>query len=196
MPSRSELIVSGKTDSSVASRNRAEMFGAGILSNAPPKSREIRHSTARAGSFSGEKGVSKFYRKARFSNLLRICGCQTHKLRPQVINDKEIAVRPVVIAKPDVCADGLRIRGIHLQCAAQAQEARKRIVALQTRKVHRKVPLRQTKAVPGLHQRSGEFCCWPIGGPDAKLIERPAIVPAEAFKKIVGKPPVQSGSVR
>src|SRR5579859_266862 len=196
MPSRSELIVSGKTDSSVASRNRAEMVGAGILSNAPSKSREIRHRAARAGSFSGEKGVRKFYRKARFSNLLRICGGQTHKLRPQVINDKEIAVRPVVIAQPDICAYRLRVCSIHLHRAAQAQEPRKGIVALHAREVHRKVPLRQTKAVPGLHQGSGEFCRWPIGGPNAKLIERPTIIAAEAFKKIVGKPPVQSGSVR
>src|SRR5690242_10863384 len=133
MQSRSELIVSGKTDSSVSSRNRAEMLGAGILSNAATKSREIPHNFP-GPMVSGEERVRKLYRKPRFANLLRICGGQTHKLRPQVINDKEVAVGPVIIAKPDVCADGLRIRGIHLQRAAQAQEARKRIVALQTRK--------------------------------------------------------------
>ncbi len=71
----------------------------------------------------GVEGVGKFDREACLANLLRVGGRETNKLRPHVVNNKKVTVRAVVIAQPQIGADGLRIRGIQLQRTAERQES-------------------------------------------------------------------------
>lgn len=52
--------------------------------------------------FSREEGVSDLDREARFANLLWICGGETHKLRPEVIDNKKIAIGPVIVTQANV----------------------------------------------------------------------------------------------
>ena len=54
------------------------------------------------------------------------------EFRAHVINNVEIAVRAVIVAKADVGADGLRVRSIHLDERAGRQKARKGVVDLGT----------------------------------------------------------------
>ena len=78
--------------------------------------------TLRVESDLGVEGIGKFDREACFPNLLRVGGRKAHKLRPHIVNNEKIAVRSVVIAQPQIGADGLRVRGIQLQRAAERQE--------------------------------------------------------------------------
>src|SRR5258708_36767954 len=149
----------------------------------------------RGESDSGVEGIGKFDREACLANLLRVGGRKAHKLRPHIVNNEKIAVRAVVIAQPQIRADGLRVRAIQLESAAKRQESREGIVPLQARQIYREISLRQSKPVPGLCCGNGKLCCGAVVRPDAKFVQGPAVIAAEALKKIVGKPAVLPRSV-
>ena len=65
--------------------------------------------TLRVESDLGVEGIGKFDREACFANLLRVGGRKAHKLRPHIANNEKIAARSVVIAQPQIGADGLGV---------------------------------------------------------------------------------------
>src|SRR6266849_2492426 len=102
-----------------------------ILMNGRMKSRSIpREDTPStlavpaAATLLGTKGIREFYREACLADLLGICCGETYELCPKIVNDEQVAVRPVVVAQPEIGADGLRVRRIHLKSAAERQKTR------------------------------------------------------------------------
>lgn len=78
------------------------------------------------------KRIRQFDREPLFPQLLRIRRSQAGKPGPHIVDNVEVAVRAVIVAKADVGADGLRVRRIHLDKRAGRQKARKGVVDLGT----------------------------------------------------------------
>ena len=97
---------------------------------------------------SRSEGVGPFDRKARFSNLWRVCWSDARKLGPNVIDDVEIAVGPVVVAQPKVRAHGLGVRGVHLNEACKGQKAIERVARPSRSHLHVVNLVIQLKAIP------------------------------------------------
>src|SRR6266478_3032601 len=93
-----------------------------------------------------------------FTDLLEVrCG-ETGKLCSHVVDDVEVAVRPIVITESEISADSLCIRSIHLNHAAESQQSRKGIAHLQAGQIDREVPYRQSKSIQLWQSGKGEFC--------------------------------------
>src|SRR5579859_4700111 len=144
----------------------------------------------------GER-VRPFDGEARFPHLGRIGRRDARKLRPHVVDDVEIAVRPVVVAQTQIDAGRLGVRGIHLQDGGKRQKAAEGIVPLQTCQHYGEISVRQRQpeAIPGLRRGDRKPGRRTIVGANAKLIQRPSVISAKPLKKIVRKSPVLSRSV-
>ena len=67
--------------------------------------------------------IRPFDGKARFSYLRWIGRGDAGELRSDVVDDVEVAVRPVVVSQANVGANGLRVRSIQLNEAGKRQES-------------------------------------------------------------------------
>src|SRR5438445_1719490 len=92
---------------------------------------------------SWRESISPFHSESRFSHLRGIRWRNARKLSPHVIDNVEIAVRPIVISQAHIGTHRLRVRSIELNQACKRQKTRERIIALHTRQYHRKIPVRQ-----------------------------------------------------
>jgi len=85
------------------------------------------------GGSSREERIGEFDGEPGFAYLLRVgCG-EAHKLSPNVVDDEQVAVRAVIVPQAKIGADGLAVRRIHLNDAAESQKAREGIVRLHAR---------------------------------------------------------------
>ncbi len=140
------------------------------------------------------KRISPFHCESSLAHLRRVCRSDAGELRAAVVDDVEVAVGPVVVSQPNIGAHGLRVRRVYLNEARERQETGKGIIPLQARQHYGEIAVRQrqSKSVPGLGSRNREFRGRAIVGAHSKFIESSAVVPAKAFKEVVGKPPVLS----
>ena len=70
----------------------------------------------------GMERVSEFNREARLANLLRVRRSEADELRPHIVDNVEVAVRPVIVAQTEIGTHSLRVRRVQLQRAAERQE--------------------------------------------------------------------------
>src|SRR5712671_581532 len=94
--------------------------------------------------------ISPFHREASLAYLRRICRSNAGKLRSHVVDNVEIAVGTIVVAKTKIGAGRLRVGGVHLKDTGEGQKASEGIVRLQAGQHNREIPIgqRQSEAVP------------------------------------------------
>src|SRR5205085_5321447 len=133
--------------------------------------------------------ISPFHCEPRFSHLRRIRRRNARKLRPHVIDNVEIAVRPIVISQAHIGTHRLRVRSIELNQACKRQEPREGIISLHARQHNRKVSIgqRQSESVPGLRSGDRKLRGWPIVSPYAKFIQRSAVISSKSFIEVVSE---------
>src|SRR6266852_7657668 len=118
----------------------------------------------RIGPFHGEAGLTDLWRLRRGN---------AGELRPDVVADKAVAVRAVVIPQAQIGTYRLRVGCIHLNQARESQKASERIVRLQACEHYRKITIgqRQSKPLPGFRGLDRELCGRAIIGPHAEFIQ-------------------------
>src|SRR5882762_5617115 len=136
---------------------------------------------------SRKEGVREFHCKAGLPYLRRICGSDAGELRAHVVDDVDIAVRPVVVSQPKIGTHRLSIRRVHLNQTREGQETSKGIISLQAGQQYRKIAIRerQSKSIPGLGSGERELRGRPIVGTYTKFIESSSVIAAEAFEEVV-----------
>src|SRR5215472_10237386 len=146
---------------------------------------------------SWSEGICPFHGKACLSHLCWIRGRDAGELCSDVVDDVEIAVGPVVVPEPEISADRLGIRRIHLKKAREGEESVEGVVALEACQHDGEMAVRQrqSKAIPGLRGRNGKLRGRAIVGTYPKLVQCSIVVSTEAFIEIVGKAAVLAGPV-